>query len=133
MSLTIQDILDRIPYKILEIPKNFIFNGDTFVLMVRDKGHIYFQDYGVCSDYRDDPDDDHIIMRYFSLEKFPPVPMILNLPVEDVLKGKYMENGKTYEIKKFNSAFSIQEEELDEFTSYKLSSEKVHKSALAPV
>lgn len=133
MQLSVQNIVAMAFHKVQEPIKDFIFNGDAFVLMAWNKNHYYFHEYGICSSYTmnfEDHDTD-IKMHYFSLEKFPPVPMSLNLSAEDIVRGKYIKGDRTYEFKKFNDAFNIRAEILDDFTSHKLSSEKVNRNAMS--
>ena len=96
---------------------NFIYNGDTFVLISRENGRFYFEDYGVCSKYSfTHGSEKHIIdMSYFSLAKFPPLPASFSLTAEEIIKGKACRDAKTYEFKKFNETFSIDVEVLDQF------------------
>jgi hypothetical protein len=100
-----------------ETDKNFIFNGDTFVLICWDKGRFLFEEYGVCANYSliSSKNSNIILMRYFSLSRFPPAPSTFDLTAEEIILGKTQKNEKTYEFKKFNETFSISVEVLEQF------------------
>lgn len=112
MGLTAQDIISSAP---CDGAKDFVYNGDTFVLISWEKGRFNFEDYGVCIDYSPCTENDNITMRYFSLSNFPPFPSTLTLTAEDIVKGKTQIGEKKLELKKFNNTFSVNVEVLDKF------------------
>ena len=114
MSLSTQEIVSATT---CDPGKDFIYNGDAFVLISWEKGRFDFKDYGVCIDYSlsSSTENDIITMRYFSLSNFPPFPATMTMTADEIIKGKICIDGKTLEFKKFNNTFSINVEVLDQF------------------
>lgn len=109
MHLTVEDIVRLASCSMPEVDEDFIFNGDTFVMLahkVTDSTHMYFMEYGQCSSYCM---ESGIIMKYMSLSNFPPIPKTLSLSAEEIVTGKHLSVDGKYEIriKKLNEMFKI--------------------------